>query len=604
MRHWVTICFIVYFLLHLQLFAHAQDSVRHFDKRSSSKVKKAADDLKKSLSTDDEVRTAKQYEVLANELTDKGDYVKAEEYLKKAKEIYSKLKKENELSVVSRSLAKVQELQEKIKPAIQNYESAAERTKDSNLERVNLNDANRLRNSNPQVQQTYAQENALIFEKQGKKEEASDAYKQVAETQLLQNNSKDAVSNFKKAIEVSSSPKNVVILSNKMAEVYAADNQLDKAIALSKGLLKQAEKQQDSERQIDQLQELAKLFLKNKDIPGAETSLKRAYDIAFKSGNTAKAEGCVAALAKFYEDQNKDKESIAVYKTFVNNLDSIIKNDSSLIDAKLFELTEGRIKELEKEKTLQNELIKKKTRFNYFLIGSVVLMLGLLFLILRALYAIRIKNKRIALQSLRREMNPHFIFNSLNSVNQYIAENNELEANKYLTSYSSLMRNVMENSNKDFVSLGTETEQLKKYLELEHRRFRDKFDYTISIADNIDTELTLIPNMLIQPHLENAVWHGLRYKENKGKLSLEFTRRNKIIEVIITDNGIGLAKSQSLKTAHQKTHESRGITNTAERINLLNDLYKTNITMHMEEINANDITGTRVMIAIPLIIKK
>src|SRR5690606_8044406 len=135
---------------------------------------------------------------------------------------------------------------------------------------------------------------------------------------------------------------------------------------------------------------------------------------------------------------------------------------------------------------------------------------------------IKTKNKEIALQSLRREMNPHFIFNSLNSVNHFIAQNNELEANKFLTSYSNLMRNTMENSNKDFVTLSNEISNLKKYLELEHLRFRDKFDYKISVDDNLDPDSTWLPNMIIQPHLENAIWHGLRYKEQKGLLTLNF----------------------------------------------------------------------------------
>src|SRR5690606_29546988 len=126
-------------------------------------------------------------------------------------------------------------------------------------------------------------------------------------------------------------------------------------------------------------------------------------------------------------------------------------------------------------KRLKDELISKKNLFNYVLLFSVMLLLLLFALIARALYAIRIKNKEIALQSLRREMNPHFIFNSLNSVNQFISQNNELQANKYLSSYSNLMRNMMENSNKDFVTLANEIEQLQKYLELEHMRFRDKF---------------------------------------------------------------------------------------------------------------------------------
>jgi LytS/YehU family sensor histidine kinase len=212
----------------------------------------------------------------------------------------------------------------------------------------------------------------------------------------------------------------------------------------------------------------------------------------------------------------------------------------------------------------------------------------LLLVIVKAFYANKSKSKKIALQSLRREMNPHFIFNSLNSVNRFIAENNELEANKYLTSYSRLMRNVMENSGKDFIKLSTELEQLNEYLQLEQLRFGDKFSYNIHVDESIDTESFFIPNMLIQPHLENAVWHGLRYKSEKGLLRLNVELKNGHIVVTVDDNGIGLSRSREMKTENQKIHVSRGLTNIKERIRLLNDLYKMNITMDITEKNAPD----------------
>jgi sensor histidine kinase YesM len=110
--------------------------------------------------------------------------------------------------------------------------------------------------------------------------------------------------------------------------------------------------------------------------------------------------------------------------------------------------------------------------------------------------------------------------------------------------------------------------------------------------------------MLIQPHLENAIWHGLRYKESKGQLKLEFSEQEKQIIVSVTDNGIGITKSKSLKTEHQKIHESRGVSNTMERIKLLNEIYKTKIAITIKEINDNGNTGTSVIISLPLMMKK
>jgi LytS/YehU family sensor histidine kinase len=199
-------------------------------------------------------------------------------------------------------------------------------------------------------------------------------------------------------------------------------------------------------------------------------------------------------------------------------------------------------------------------------------------------------------------MNPHFIFNSLNSVNQFISENKELEANKYLTSYSTLMRDMMENSNKDFILLDKEVEQLKKYLDLEHLRFQDKFDFEISVDNDLDAESVFVPNMIIQPHLENAIWHGLRYLDKKGFLHLKFQLNNGKVNVIIEDNGIGLTKSQELKTSNQKVHESRGLNNTKERIGLLNQLYKKNISFAVKEKELPE-SGTIVEIIFPLIDK-
>ncbi len=601
----IRLSFLLLTLLNLGYIAMAQDSVNYNKKSGYSKIKKSADDLKELLTADDETKTAQQYETLSEALVEQGDYPRAEGYLQKALEIYTRLDKKKEVAKAKRSLAKLQESQNKIGEAIVNYQSAAEVTKDKTLELANANDANRLRyNQSPKTQMNYAQSNVDLFEKEGQKEEAVQAYRQLAETQLLQKNTKGAVASYEKAIAASSKTRDVASLTNEMAKAYSDNNETEKAISISTTALEKARQQMDIDLQISQLQELAGLYVRDDQPAQAEALLKEAYTLALNSGNTLKAKMALTALVKHYRDRKDTGHSLAAYEQFVNSLDSLIRSDSSLVDARMFELTEGRIRELEKERDLQLELIHRKNRFNYVLIGSVALMLVLLFFIIRSLYAIKIKNKRIALQSLRREMNPHFIFNSLNSVNQYIAENNELEANKYLTSYSGLMRNIMEHSNKDFVSLSTELEQLKKYLSLEHLRFRDQFDYHIHVDETLDADAVMVPNMLIQPHLENAIWHGLRYKEGKGVLQLAFQKEGQNIEVSITDDGIGLTKSKALKTENQKAHQSRGITNTTERVSLLNDLYKSRITMHMEEINAKGHSGTKVLIRLPLIHKR
>ncbi|WP_202183051.1 tetratricopeptide repeat-containing sensor histidine kinase [Chitinophaga solisilvae] len=578
----------------------AQDSVSS-KKFGSKAVFKAAKNLKKSLETNDnELQTATDYEALAKELTDKNEYAKAEDYLKKALEIYTRLNHENAAST-SRMLAKVQEMQHKIEPAISNYQSAGNLSVNKSLEQINFNDANRLLNTgNPRLQTNFVQSNIRIFEKEGKKAEAADAYRQLGNSLLMQNNKEEAIASYKKAIEKSDNSGDIAALSNEISKAYVADNKITEAIRSNEAILEKARQEHNTDLQISQIRDLARLYTAGRQTDKTGKLLEEAYTLAFKSGNISRAKDCLMALTSHYKQQRKDAMALSRYDNFLLNLDSLIRTDSSLVDASLFDITEGKIKDLEREKALQLALISNKNKLNYFLIASVLAMLVLLLFIIRSLRAIKIKNKKIALQSLRREMNPHFIFNSLNSVNQYIAENNEVAANRYLTSYSGLMRNVMEHSNRDFVSLSVEAEQLRRYLDLEQLRFSDKFVYLLDIDDTLDPDSVMIPNMLIQPHLENAVWHGLRYKDTKGTLRVSFRLQEQHILVEIEDDGIGLTRSRELKTVHQKAHESRGITNTRERINLLNDIYHLHILLEMQEITKDGATGTRVVLQLPL----
>ncbi|OCB69696.1 tetratricopeptide repeat-containing sensor histidine kinase [Flavobacterium piscis] len=580
----------------------AQDSIAKKKAMPVSKMSKAVISLEKSLDKNDEGKIAENYEQLANEFLNKGNNAKAEEYFKRALNSYTKLKWTEDKTRVTRSLAKVQENQKNFNSAIKNYEVAGALSKDVAEEKINLNDANRLKTqAAPVSQAVYVDSNIELLKKENKAGEVAEAYVQKAENSLKQKDKSVAIESYKNALAYAKDkPESIIKIKNEIANVYASDNQFEKAIGINEKLLAEAVTKQDFNTQIKQLQSLAALYFKKEEPKKALVSLKEAYDLASKKGNSAEAKNTLSALVKYYKSNGNEKESMALYEQFFQNFDELIQSDTTLINAKTFQVTEGKIRQLEKEKSLKDELITKKNTFNYFLLGSILLLLLLFAFIVKALYSIKTKNKEIALQSLRREMNPHFIFNSLNSVNQFISENKELEANKYLTSYSNLMRNMMENSNKDFISLDKEVEQLKKYLDLEHLRFQDKFDFKITVDETLDTERVFVPNMIIQPHLENAIWHGLRYLDKKGFLKLQFRFVDGKIVVIIDDNGIGLTKSQELKTINQKVHESRGLNNTNERIGLLNELYKKNIAFEIKEKVLPE-SGTIVQIIFPLI---
>lgn len=192
-------------------------------------------------------------------------------------------------------------------------------------------------------------------------------------------------------------------------------------------------------------------------------------------------------------------------------------------------------------------------------------------------------------------MNPHFIFNALNSVNNYIAKSDERSANRYLSEFSSLMRSVLENSEEDFIPLTKELELLKLYIKLEHSRFPEKFDYVVKVEEEADVSAFQIPPMLLQPYIENAIWHGLRYKEEKGFLHVELEQKDReSIIITITDNGIGRKKSAELKTRNQRKQKSKGMGTIKKRIDILNDMYKNKLGVHISDLN-EDGTGTKVV---------
>lgn len=594
---------LLFTLLLLPMGLKAQDGVPK-KKETPVELKKAANNLERSLIENDNSKIARNYELLAQELDDKDDLAKAEEYLFKALEIYTSSNNVPDRGRVIRKIAKVQESQNKLRAAAKNYKIAEETATDKISKTLNLNDYNRLKNSgNMKIEDQYLNANIILLNKEHKKGEVADAYIQQAELNLKNSDTINALDKYRQALPYAKSiPGKTIKIYSEIAQLYVSGKRYEDAVATIKEILALAKKTKNHDIEILQLQYIASIYFKMNDPANAVNALKESYKTASVNGKTFEARESLILLVEYYKSTGEDKESMAIYEDFIKNIDRIILSDNSLTDAKTFKVTEERIRRLESEKMFKDELINRKNTFNYFLLGVMVLLLLLFGFIVKALYSIKIKNKEIALQSLRREMNPHFIFNSLNSVNQFIAQNNELEANKYLTSYSNLMRNTMENSNKDFVTLGNEIENLTKYLELEHLRFKDKFDFEIKVDEKLDYETIWIPNMIIQPHLENAIWHGLRYKEEKGLLKMIFSLEGKNIHITIDDNGIGPTKSGELKTHNQKAHESRGLTNTKERMTLLNELYKTKITFSMTEKQLPE-TGTIVQITFPLINK-
>jgi ligand-binding sensor domain-containing protein len=205
-------------------------------------------------------------------------------------------------------------------------------------------------------------------------------------------------------------------------------------------------------------------------------------------------------------------------------------------------------------------------------------------------------------QSLNSSMNRHFIFNALNSIQYYINRQDRLAANKYLSDFARLIRKNLDSSQENITPLRDEMERLELYLKLEHMRFKDKFDYEIKIDPSIPLDLVKVPAMLLQPFLENSIWHGLLPKDSPGRVLVELVREDQALRMIITDNGIGIDNSLKSKT-DTDSHISKGMEITQSRIELLRKMRGENVRLiGPEQINGpgGTVEGTRVEIIIPV----
>jgi tetratricopeptide (TPR) repeat protein len=266
-------------------------------------------------------------------------------------------------------------------------------------------------------------------------------------------------------------------------------------------------------------------------------------------------------------------------------------------------------------------VLNKEKRSQQFIIGLVIAgLLVALGLLVFALRANRLQKKLFAKEkelqrkemekrmfeleqtALRAQMNPHFIFNSLNSVQRFVINNDAEGVNKYLSTFANLIRQTLENSGKQLIPLKDELRYLETYLRLEQMRGNEKFKYSISVNPDIDPDETYIPNMIIQPYLENSVIHGMAGKKtNEGLINLTISKNHKLT-CIVEDNGAGITASRSFKKETESNHESMGTAITEKRIEMFNTINSEKI--EIEVLDKSELTsresGTRIRIQFPI----
>lgn len=352
-------------------------------------------------------------------------------------------------------------------------------------------------------------------------------------------------------------------------------------------------------------------YASQRDYTNAIPYLQNSIEEADSKADLVVQKDATRRLSEVYRDAGEFDKALSAYQDYVDLVDKLyLKKEQEISQAARFSKDiinkQNRILSLESDRELSEskyqfteEQSKRQKLIIYSLVGGVLLLLILAFLMFKFIKQQRLANNLLALKSLRSQMNPHFIFNALNSVNSFIASNDERTANKYLTDFSLLMRAVLENSEEDFIPLEKEIELLQLYTKLEHFRFQDKFDYQIHIDENIKITDFVIPPMLLQPYIENAVWHGLRYKKTKGLLEINITQNKPDeIKISITDDGIGREKSKALKTKNQQKQNSKGMGNIKKRVSILNAIYKDKVDVAIEDFTYQEDTGTKVEVTL------
>jgi len=321
-----------------------------------------------------------------------------------------------------------------------------------------------------------------------------------------------------------------------------------------------------------------------------------------------------------YSILGKNETAMEVNRKYISIRDSIfnIEKRQLIADAQIKFDTE-KIKSQKELAELQS--LKNKNLFiGSLIIASLLLLTGLIFLSrARAqkkaeLVAVELKEtqntlalekqyRNAELKALKAQMNPHFIFNALNSIQDYIVLNQKNLASDYLGKFADLIRNYLHFSDTGYISISDEVKNLKLYLELEKLRFEEKLNYSITLDEVANAELIMIPTMLIQPYVENALKHGLLHKPDNRRLNIHvFRSSDAIIQCIIEDNGIGRKEAHLLNNKRNKMHQSFAHKATADRLNLLNYDRANKISVEIIDLQQEALaTGTKVILRIPII---
>jgi hypothetical protein len=361
---------------------------------------------------------------------------------------------------------------------------------------------------------------------------------------------------------------------------------------------------------------LGEVYLLKNELISSEKYLKIALVENEKRGlKSVKIQTIYKLLSQLYFKKNDLQKAVKYQFLYIDCLEKSTILNSAAIVARM---TEGNLRE-ERERLIefQKESIERKKKEEeikslqlsrqLFISGIIsgLIIVAFIFYILR-LRQEKLKQKQremeLSQSLLRTQMNPHFIFNAMSVIQSYIYANDPDKSSQFLVNFSRLIRLILENSPKEFIPIELEVEILEKYLQAQKMRFDNRFSYSIEVDDNLLNVSAMVPPMITQPFVENAIEHGQLHTIKGGHITISISEKDTMIQIQITDNGVGRKGAQ--KTKKIKSHKSMAINITKERIEIINFKYKKQGSILIEDFNKEKQTGTIVAILLPLYIDK
>lgn len=453
----------------------------------------------------------------------------------------------------------------------------------------------------------YLEESLAFFKKRNDIEAIVVAQTRMGIALGEQKKHQEAIKVFLEALEYAKKSINkdhwTLLIYQNIAPQYASVGKYDSSILYSQKAIDYWNQKPDGEIRVSSAYlNIAFAYNQKKEYKKAEQSILKAIDISEKNNLTEMKIIMYKALAENYELQKNYRKALVYYQRHKAINDSVfsVQKNKTINELQVKYDTEKKEKEiLDLSKTTEVQSLELKSS-RYLIIGLALflsLLLIVLFLVMKD-YKRRIKQRKTELQLylLQKQMSPHFISNALSSIQHSILKDDKKVAYNFHSKFSSLIRNILSSSVKNKITLQEEIDMLKNYVEIENLRLDNSFSFSIEIDPEINTESTIIPIMLFQPHVENAIFHGLVPSDNKHKeLSIDIRKENGYLYCLIQDNGIGIKRSRMGKIQDSDSHALHIF---KERIQLFNRKIAYTIADLSDQ--KNNQTGTLVSIQISM----